>query len=236
MLDSQSCLCPETGAAEDAHSAADRRHLLHGVGRALWHRRHSRRRRFAGHRHSAGAAVSLEPAHRADDRRAGQRHSGRRRLLHLGAPRDWGPSGATRRAGSRSRPASSTWRSIQPSSCSTSANSAPRSPRAGAATRGRWRWSALCCAWNLRGAPAVGEDSVWLFALLLAPFAVFVVLGIWHGLTLHPAMQWGRTAQPATRGPFHCGAGGDVELHGLGQRLHRGAGGRRIRSATIRAP
>src|ERR1700742_652716 len=31
----------------------------------------------------------------------------------------------------------------------------------------------LCCAWNLRGAPAVGEDSVWLFALLLTPFALF---------------------------------------------------------------
>jgi amino acid transporter len=48
----------------------------------------------------------------------------------------------------------------------------------------------ICCAWNLRGAPAVGEDSVWLFALLLAPFAIFVVLGIWHGVALHPAVQW----------------------------------------------
>jgi amino acid transporter len=27
--------------------------------------------------------------------------------------------------------------------------------------------------------------------LLLAPFAVFVVLGFWHGFTLHPAVQWG---------------------------------------------
>jgi hypothetical protein len=35
----------------------------------------------------------------------------------------------------------------------------------------------LCCAWNLRGAPEVGGDSVWLFALLLAPFAVFIALG-----------------------------------------------------------
>jgi len=48
----------------------------------------------------------------------------------------------------------------------------------------------LCCAWNLRGAPAVGEDSMGLFALLLAPFAVFVVLGFWRGLTLHPQVQW----------------------------------------------
>lgn len=52
----------------------------------------------------------------------------------------------------------------------------------------------LCCAWNLRGAPAVGGDSVGLFALLLAPFAVFVAFGFWHGLTAHPAVYWGRTA------------------------------------------
>ncbi len=53
----------------------------------------------------------------------------------------------------------------------------------------------LCCAWNLRGAPAVGNDSVWMSILLLAPFAVFVVLGLWHGFTLHPAVQW---SQPAS--------------------------------------
>ena len=29
-----------------------------------------------------------------------------------------------------------------------------------------------------------------LFALLLAPFVVFVVLGFWRGLTLHPQVQW----------------------------------------------
>src|SRR5271167_3629423 len=64
-----------------------------------------------------------------------------------------------------------------------------------------WRsyvWSlavvVLCCAWNLRGAPAVGDDSVWLSAVLLAPFVIFVVLGIWHGLAKHPAVQWGGQA------------------------------------------
>jgi amino acid transporter len=64
-----------------------------------------------------------------------------------------------------------------------------------------WRgyaWSlavvALCCAWNLRGAPAVGDDSVWMSALLMTPFAVFVVLGLWHGLVAHPAVQWGSPA------------------------------------------
>jgi len=61
-----------------------------------------------------------------------------------------------------------------------------------------YAWSlavvALCCAWNLRGAPAVGEDSVWMFVLLLAPFVVFVVLGLWRWCTLHPAVQWSRPA------------------------------------------
>jgi amino acid transporter len=65
-----------------------------------------------------------------------------------------------------------------------------------------WRgyaWSlavvALCCAWNLRGAPAVGEDSVWMFVLLLAPFVVFIVLAFWRWSTAHPAVQW---SQPAS--------------------------------------
>ncbi len=64
-----------------------------------------------------------------------------------------------------------------------------------------WRgylWSlaivVLCCLWNLLGAPRIGEDSVWMSVLLLTPFAVFVVLGFWHGLTLHPAVHWGRPA------------------------------------------
>jgi amino acid transporter len=64
----------------------------------------------------------------------------------------------------------------------------------------------LCCAWNLRGAPAVGEDSVGLFALLLAPFAVFVALGFWRWFALHPTVQWGiSTAGP--RGGFWAGPG-----------------------------
>jgi amino acid transporter len=52
----------------------------------------------------------------------------------------------------------------------------------------------VCCAWNLRGAPRVGTDSVWMSVLLLAPFAVFILLGFWRGLTLHPAIHWGRPA------------------------------------------
>ena len=52
----------------------------------------------------------------------------------------------------------------------------------------------LCCAWNLRGAPAVGEDSVWMSALLLSPFVAFVALGLWHGFVQHPIVQWSRPA------------------------------------------
>jgi amino acid transporter len=56
----------------------------------------------------------------------------------------------------------------------------------------------LCTAWNLRGAPEVGEDSVKLGILLLAPFALFVVLGVWHGFTPHPASSWGQPAAGAS--------------------------------------
>jgi len=62
-----------------------------------------------------------------------------------------------------------------------------------------YAWSlavvALCCAWNLRGAPAVGDGSVWMFVLLLAPFVVFGVLALWHWSAAHPAVQW---SQPAS--------------------------------------
>jgi amino acid transporter len=40
----------------------------------------------------------------------------------------------------------------------------------------------LCAAWNLRGARAVGEGSVGMFCLLLAPFVVLTVVGLWKGL------------------------------------------------------
>jgi amino acid transporter len=53
----------------------------------------------------------------------------------------------------------------------------------------------ICCIWNLRGAPSVGNGSVALFVVLLAPFAVFVAMGLWHGVTLHPMVQW---SQPAS--------------------------------------
>jgi len=57
-----------------------------------------------------------------------------------------------------------------------------------------YAWSlavvAVCCIWNLRGAPAVGDGSLGMFMLLLAPFAVFTVLALWQGISFHPAIQW----------------------------------------------
>jgi amino acid transporter len=49
---------------------------------------------------------------------------------------------------------------------------------------------AICCLWNLRGAPAVGEGSVVLFVVLLAPFAVLVAAAAWHGLHIHNNAAW----------------------------------------------
>ncbi len=37
-----------------------------------------------------------------------------------------------------------------------------------------------CLLWNLRGAKAVGEGSVALFVVLLAPFVVLVAVALWH--------------------------------------------------------
>jgi amino acid transporter len=48
---------------------------------------------------------------------------------------------------------------------------------------------AACTAWNLRGAKAVGEGSVGLGAVLLAPFAVMIGLGFWRGAMHHAG--WG---------------------------------------------
>ncbi len=44
-----------------------------------------------------------------------------------------------------------------------------------------------CAAWNLRGAKAVGGGSVWLFAVMLLPFAVLIAVGLWHGFAGHAA-------------------------------------------------
>ena len=94
-----------------------------------------------------------------------------------------------------------------------------------------WRgyaWSlavvALCCAWNLRGAPAVGEDSVGL--VRAAAGAVCRLRGPRRLATdsrCIPPVQWGNAGSGAALSTAR--AGGHVELHGLGQRLHRGSGG-----------
>ncbi len=52
---------------------------------------------------------------------------------------------------------------------------------------------AVCCLWNLRGAPAVGEGSIALFVVLLAPFVVLVGAAAWHGWHLHANAVWTST-------------------------------------------
>lgn len=52
----------------------------------------------------------------------------------------------------------------------------------------------VCCLWNLRGAPAVGNGSMALFLILLSPFAVLVVAAAWHGLHLHGNAAWRSSA------------------------------------------
>ena len=40
-----------------------------------------------------------------------------------------------------------------------------------------------CAAWNLYGAKAVGDGSVGMFCVLLAPFAILIGVGLWKTLT-----------------------------------------------------
>jgi amino acid transporter len=42
-----------------------------------------------------------------------------------------------------------------------------------------------CALWNLRGARAVGEGSIGMFAVLLAPFVVLVAAGFWKAFFAH---------------------------------------------------
>ena len=58
-----------------------------------------------------------------------------------------------------------------------------------------------CCGWNLLGAPSVGRGSMWLFALLLSPFAVLVGFAVAHGLH-HPVPHGLWAAKPAGGASF----------------------------------
>jgi amino acid transporter len=63
----------------------------------------------------------------------------------------------------------------------------------------------ICGLWNLRGAPAVGLGSEWLFVLLLSPYVIFVVLGFATGLMHHPPIEWAGPASVNT-GSFSNGS------------------------------
>jgi amino acid transporter len=53
----------------------------------------------------------------------------------------------------------------------------------------------VCCLWNLRGAPEVGEGSVILSLVLLAPFVWLILAGFWRGISDHVA-HTGPSADP----------------------------------------
>jgi len=67
---------------------------------------------------------------------------------------------------------------------------------------------ALCCVWNLLGAPAVGNGSVGLAILLLSPFIVLVTVAFRHGAQ-HGAHLF---AHPVWT---HSGAGAGLSTAGL---------------------
>ncbi len=56
-----------------------------------------------------------------------------------------------------------------------------------------WALAAVigCTLWNLRGAKAVGESSVTMFCLLLAPFAILIGVALWrwHGVGTGTMLQ-----------------------------------------------
>ncbi len=55
-----------------------------------------------------------------------------------------------------------------------------------------------CAAWNMRGAKAVGGGSLWMFAAMLSPFAVMIVVGLWRGFGAHGAGLHALTGTTAT--------------------------------------
>jgi amino acid transporter len=55
----------------------------------------------------------------------------------------------------------------------------------------------LCAAWNLRGAKSVGQGSVAMFVVLLAPFAVLVAIGFWRAFFAQlPIAHWSGPTPP----------------------------------------
>ena len=136
--------------------------------------------------HSARSAVPLESAHRADDRRTGQRHSRRRRILYLGPARAGSILGLSGRLafalGQRLRHGH-----LSRLFCDLPGQIQPRADRWLAWIRlvaGGGR--AVLRLESARRAARWAKARCGCSALLLAPFAVFVVLGFWQGFTAHP--------------------------------------------------
>ena len=171
-------ITPDHHRPQTSPASAHRRDLLYGRRRPLRARRHYGR---GGLRVGAVAARPrphlLVAADGAHGRRAGLRHPRTKAATTCGFAARSAASGGSRRRGSRSPPASSTWRSYPSPSRSISARWAPQLTAGHGAIA--WKLAVVigCVLWNLRGAKAVGGGSLLLFAVMLAPFAVLVATG-----------------------------------------------------------
>ena len=58
----------------------------------------------------------------------------------------------------------------------------------------------LCALWNLRGAAAVGEGSVGMFCVLLAPFVVLIGAGVWRAIAVHASAGLAPMGMPEAGG------------------------------------
>ena len=137
--------------------------------------------------------LALEHSDRDDGQRTRDLDSRRRRLLHLGAPRDGPLHGLSGNVAHAWRAACLKWRCIRTCSSPTSDGSR-RDMVAGHRGSGDWiRDDRVCAAWNIFGSRAVGDGSVLLNIALLAPFALLIVFAVSHG-----------TLAPSERARFRC--------------------------------
>ena len=83
----------------------------------------------------------------------------------------------------------------------------------------------VCCAWNLRGAPRVGEIPSGCPCCFSRRLPSSFVLGFWRGLTAASRHTLGPSGSFTRRRcrPLHSNPRRLVELHGMGQRLHHRA-------------
>jgi hypothetical protein len=94
-----------------------------------------------------------------------------------------------------------------------------------------WRWSRFAACGTCAARRPWARAPSGCLRCCLSPVRDLCCSRLWRGFTLHPARAMEQSTSLARnwirRGLclFHRRPGGHVELHGLGQRVHRGAGG-----------